>query len=272
MPEYFDEELLRTLLMRVLRNHSGLNQFGTIVKEVVALARKEELFPCGTNTYYENRNLKPEDEFTLQRLTWELIVQLILVPGSNSTNPNWPHLSVTPYGKKVLEKEGPTPYETNEYLRQALEAANEINPVIRLYLRESIQAFRRGLFLSSAVMLGVASEAALEGLSEVVCRKAPSKKSKIHNAYNVKAKHQIIMDWILETGVLETNSELKNNVESYLGELFQANRLTRNESGHPTGKEIQRDNAYGFLYLFPSYLKTIKELMEFLESQIADPT
>jgi len=93
-----------------------------------------------------------------------------------------------------------------------------------------------------------------------------------HDAYNLKTKHQIVMRWILQTGVLADNSELKDNVESYLGELFQANRLTRNASGHPTGREIQRDKAYGFLYLFPSYLKTIKELMEFLESTIADPT
>jgi len=274
MAEFFDEELLRTLLLRVLKkdpdlHRSSLNQ---VVSAVAKLAEQEELFPNLTESYYEHANLNPTDEFTLTRLIRELIFQGVLAEGFDSNNAKWPWMSVTPHGRKVLGEEGPTPYEPNEYLREALETANSINPEIMLYLNEAIQAFRRGLYLSSAVMLGVASEAALEGLSDVLCKGNEGRTSKIQKAYTLKKKHEIVMGWVLNGGVLEDNAGLKEKVETYLGDLFQANRLTRNESGHPTGKEIKRDAAYGFLYLFPSYLQTIKELMGFLESMIADPT
>ncbi len=267
MAEFFDEELLRTLLLRVFRDPDLQTcAFQQVISKVAELAEQKELFPNRTEPYYENAHINPDDEYTLQRLTWELIYQGILAQGKDSSNTLWPWISATPYGRKVLEKEGPTPYEPNEYLRAALVTANNINPVIMLYLKESIQAFRRGLYLSSAVMLGVASDAALEGLSELVCKKSPGKASKIRNAHILHKKHQLLMGWVLDGGVLEGNPGLKENVEIYLGDLFQANRLTRNESGHPTGKEIKRDAAYAFLYLFPNYLRTTWELIEFLES------
>jgi len=273
MADFVDEELLRGLLLRVLKDpdlhRSSSDQ---VVSAVEKLAEREELFPNRTEPHYDHSNLKPLDQFTLIRLIRELIIQGVLAEGFDSNNQKWPWISVTPYGREVLEKEGPTPYEPNEYLREALETANGINPVIMLYLSESIQAFRRGLYLSSAVMLGVASEAALEGLSDVLCKGNEGRTSKIQKAYTLKKKHEIVMGWVLDGGVLEDNAGLKEKVETYLGDLFQANRLTRNESGHPTGKKIKRDAAYGFLYLFPSYLQTIKELMGFLESMIADPT
>ncbi len=230
------------------------------------LAEQKELFPNRTEPYYENAHINPDDEYTLQRLVWELIIHGILMLGKDSNNPLWPWISVTPYGRKVLGEEGPTPYEPNEYLRAALETANSINPVIMIYLNESIQAFRRGLYLSSTVMLGVASEAALEGLSDILCKDNSSRASKIQKAHTLKKQHETVVGWVLDGGVLEENPELKEKVEVYLGDLFQANRLTRNESGHPTGKEIKRDAAYAFLYLFPNYLRTTWELMEFLES------
>ncbi len=267
MASFFDEELLRTLLLRVLRDPDLKTcAFQLVISKVAELAEQKELFPNRTEPYYENARMNPEDEYTLQRLVWELIHQSILMQGKDSNNPLWPWISVTPYGRKVLGEEGPTPYEPNEYLRAALVTANNINPVIMLYLKESIQAFRRGLYLSSAVMLGVASEAAVEGLSEVLCRDNPSRASKIQKAHTLKKKHGIVMGWVLDGGVLEDNPGLKEDVEIYLGDLFQANRLTRNESGHPTGKAIKRDAAFAFLYLFPNYLRTTWELIEFLES------
>ena len=267
MAEFFDEELLRTLLLRVLRDPDLQTcAFQQVISKVAELAEQKELFPNRTEPYYENAHINPDDEYTLQRLTWELIYQGILAQGKDSGNPLWPWISVTPYGRKVLEKEGPTPYEPNEYLRAAMVTANNINPVIMLYLKESIQAFRRGLYLSSAVMLGVASEAAVKGLSEVLCRDNPSRASKIQKAHTLKKKHGIVMGWVLDGGVLEDNPGLKDDAEIYLGDLFQANRLTRNDSGHPTGKEIKRDAAFAFLYLFPNYLRTTWELIEFLES------
>jgi len=266
MASFFDEELLRTLLLRVLRDPNLQScAFQQVISKVAELAEQKELFPNRTEPYYENAHINPEDEYTLQRLVWELIHQSILMQGKDSNNPLWPWISVTPYGRKILGEEGPTPYEPNEYLRTALETANSINPVIMLYLNEAIQAFRRGLYLSSAVMLGVASEAALEGLSDVLCEGNESRTSKIQKAHTLKKKHQIVMGWVLDGGVLEGNLGLKENVEIYLGDLFQANRLTRNDSGHPTGKEIKRDAAYAFLYLFPNYLRTTWELIEFLE-------
>lgn len=274
MTAYFDEELLRPLLFRVLRGEKDWRTFGGVVEGVQTLARKENYFQSllekdPYDNYYEKENLRPEDQWTLHRLIWELIVQGIIVPGQNPGNAEWPNLSLTPYGKGVVKKTEPTPYEPDAYYRAAIESANEINPIVMMYLKESVEAFRRGLYLASAVMLGVASELVFQTLCVLISEKLKEAKEeqrnkKLSEARTVKAKHELLLKWI-ESEFLKTLPD-SERLELHLQGVFSTIRLTRNQAGHPEGKDVDRQVALGHLTLFPQYLRTMAEYISLLKS------
>lgn len=45
----------------------------------------------------------------------------------------------------------------------------------------------------------------------------------------------------------------KEDVKAELMGNFHIIRVTRNEAGHPTGREISREEAFNLLLLFPQY-------------------
>jgi len=263
-----EEELLREALIQVLRGGKPFQNYPQLLGFVKPRLKEEignQLAKHPHDTYYERDNLRPEDEWTLHRLTWDLIIQGVLVPGSPG-NPAWPNLSLTPYGKHTLEKTGPTPYDPSSYFQEAFESANKIDVTVMTYLKESVNSFRRGLYLASTVMLGVASEAAFLSLCDVVSQKAGEKKAeKIKRANTLNQKHALVMPWITQSGNLDDDPKLKNSVDTFLDDLFHAYRLTRNTAGHPTGVEIPREEVYAHLTTFPHYLRTVAGLIEHLK-------
>jgi hypothetical protein len=48
-------------------------------------------------------------------------------------------------------------------------------------------------------------------------------------------------------------------------------RIYRNDSGHPTGKQISREDAYSNLRVFMSYMERLYKLKAFFESGRCDP-
>lgn len=273
-----DEELLHHLLFRELARHQGdKTHIFEIVNGIQRIAAYEDLFPSaeeaakeGLDTsYYQQKRLNPQDDTTIRRLIWDCISQGMLVPGiDNASQSNLPWLTITPYGRSVVTRTEPTPYDPSRYFQAAYEAAKEIRPEIMMYLEEAIGAFRRGLFLSSAVMLGVASESAFLTLCKLISKKFQEqnegqRSKKLTQARTLKEKQDLILSWI-QSGVLKGLPD-SERLQLHLQGAFSAIRLTRNEAGHPTGQKISREIALGHLTLFPQYLRTIADYMRFLK-------
>jgi hypothetical protein len=49
--------------------------------------------------------------------------------------------------------------------------------------------------------------------------------------------------------------------------LLDLYRLTRNDAGHPTGKEIHRDDQYTALHMFGRYIQRLYLMKSFFKSQ-----
>jgi len=269
-----NEELLRRLLFRVLAGRDRA-ELSIVYREIQRMAADEDLFPqspeeaaAAGRSYecYERGEWDPQDEEMVRVLIWECIIQGVLVPGQSLAQPNLPWMRVTQYGQSIVSSSQATPYEPDPYLRSALESAIRMDEKIGIYLTESVKSFRRNLYLSSAVMLGVASEAAFLALSTVVSDRVANKLArKISRANSMKAHHDLVMQWVLTSGVLEGHPDLRERVETYLGTVFGTYRLTRNDAGHPSGRSIPRDVAYSHLSMFPSYLETLSDLIDFLQ-------
>ena len=95
-----------------------------------------------------------------QDVLWEFMIQGIIAPGLNTSNPNFPWFRITAHGQKVLAAREFLPHDSTGYLDRFREEITDFDPTVYAYLSESLNCFTRGCLIASVVMLGVASERA----------------------------------------------------------------------------------------------------------------
>ncbi len=202
-------------------------------------------------------------EALARECVWKLIFEGILVIGSNASNPDWPNLSLTEWGKSVLEQENNIiPY--SDGLVRMVQEQNSIFPDIEFYVEEAIKSFRRGCINSSMVMLGCAIELIAGGIANRLIAlngQLSLNKSDIASLDNWKAaiKCEKILEVISNKRVLSLFSLNNDNVRM-LRCFFDPARMTRNEAGHPSGKRFDRNEAYGYFHLFRCYYDNAIEI------------
>lgn len=193
---------------------------------------------------------------------WELIIQGIVVPGtgigSGAGSPELPFFKVTEWGKRCLASGEFTPYDTGKYIERLKTKVSQVEPTVVLYLTESLTGFRGASYLGSAVMLGVSAETLLLSLRDAVyaALDTPAKQAKF--AADTKGRPaKRIYDEIrkrLDPIMQKISSDLgKEDITAELTGIFDMIRKTRNEAGHPTGRKVEREEAFALLQLFPLY-------------------
>lgn len=193
---------------------------------------------------------------------WELIIQGIVVPGtgigSGAGSPQLPFFQVTEWGKRCLASGEFTPYDSGKYIERLKAKVPQIEPTVILYLTESLTGFRGASYLGSAVMLGVSAETLLLSLREAVytALDTPAKQAKF--AADTKGRPaKRIYDEIrkrLDPIMQKISNDLgKEDITAELTGIFDMIRKTRNEAGHPTGRKVEREEAFALLQLFPLY-------------------
>ena len=59
---------------------------------------------------------------------------------------------------------------------------------------------------------------------------------------------------------------MKEDLDTNFSGILSIIRNFRNQSGHPSGKIIDREQAYILLQLFPPYCKKMYQLMDFIRN------
>jgi hypothetical protein len=215
--------------------------------------------------YPQDAALEPEDADMFLEVFWDLFRQGIITLGLNDANPEFPFFHLTALGKRVVEGEDAYfVHDVSGYEKRIVKEIPKIDPVTLLYLKEALQAFRSGCVLSSTVMLGVATEHTFLLLIEAIDRGTShqatfasiSKERTILQKVN-KFRH------ILELQTKALPLELKEDLDTHFSGILSIIRNFRNQSGHPSGKIIDREQAYILLQLFPPYCKKMYQLMDF---------
>lgn len=216
----------------------------------------------------QQARLSPESAEHFREVFWDLILQQIIVPGLDSMNPNLPFFKVTSRGKKYLEQ-GETYFfhDALTYEKRIKERIPDIDELTLIYLKEAMQAFRSGCVLSASVMLGVASEREFLMLIENLEAspkwqgdfKRVSKERHILGKFNSFRK-------AIEPLRSKLPSELNEDLDTTLSGVLAIIRTHRNESGHPTGKIINREQCFVLLQLFIPYAKKLHELDDFFKA------
>ncbi len=261
--------VLRQKLVKVQRDASSRGQFnqdmqfGGIANEVEGLARK--------NGHLDKTvSLSPQETGLVRQELWRLIIGGVLVPGHGDGGSSWPYVSFSEYGEKVILQQEFSPYDPTGYVAQLKVEISNLDSIVLFYLQEALSAFRANLFVASTVMLGVASERLLDMLLGAFTGALAS--SIERSQFNEKTMGRQLSQRYeeLRKRIDPKRSQLPldmgDNLVTYLGGVFTIIRLFRNDSGHPTGRTIQRDEAYANLYVFARYCKYMSQLVEHLRA------
>lgn len=232
----------------------------------------------GMGTYH-NR-LSSHGCETISQVLWELVAQGILYVSFPDPNPD-PNRStrsnafdVTEYGLKVLKAEKPIPHDPDGYLKHLKAEVPDIDDVIFTYISEAVNAYNHRLYLSATTDIGCASEKAFLLLIEAYTNFLPSQKEqeKFRERTDGKFVKRQFEEFQKSFGGQKgrIDKELLDGIEIVLNGVFELLRQSRNSTGHPTGKAMERENVFVSLQVFVTYCKRIYALIHYFQANAVD--
>jgi len=196
---------------------------------------------------------------------WGLFREGIITLGLDDANREFPFFRVSGFGRSLLE--GGDAYffhDISSYEKAIKSQVPNIDLVTLVYLKEAMQAFRSGCLLSSTVMLGVATEHTFLLLVEIIehnPQHAPT--------YASVGKERTILQKvnkfknIVDQKAKALPPDVKEDLDTNFAGILSIIRNFRNDSGHPTGKVIDREQAYVLLQLFIPYCRKMYQLIDY---------
>jgi hypothetical protein len=203
---------------------------------------------------------------------WALISQgLAFIDFSQSAPENW-ELKLTRAGQEAAFDQGFNPDNAGQYLRKLQETIPDLSSLVLRYTHEAVHSYVNRCYLASAVMLGVASEAAFFDLAEAFANWLPeSEDSKFRKILDNPRKHYISKFEEFRKRIQSHKSklppQLADNMALMMDSILDLLRIYRNDAAHPTGKEIERGDAQINLQMFARYLKRMYDLKAFFEGR-----
>jgi hypothetical protein len=221
------------------------------------LARREGLPTQGHRHDLDRR----EREIYLE-LFWDLFRQGIITLGSNDANRDFPHCRLSEFGRRVVQNQQTYFFhDVATYANLVKKEIPNIDSVTLVYLQEAMQAFKSGCILSASVMLGVAAEHTFRLLLETV-----EANSRYELTYGKVSKERQLLSKvnrfksILDGNLSELSDDVREDLDTHFAGVLSVIRTFRNQSGHPTGQIISREQAYVLLSLFIPYAKKLYQL------------
>ena len=258
-------EELKSLVINSIKMYDTSFEFKNLCNTIGNNAVKHGIVK---NPYPDNRqsfyfSLQKKDENRVREIIWNLIIERVLTIG-DFHNDSWPHLSKTEYGEKVLASIEPIPNDPSGYLNRIKKEIPELDNVIEIYLSESIRTYNINQLLSATITLGCASEKALLLLIDTYSDTFKDKDRK--GKFIKKIEGKFIKTQFEEfdkdlKGIMgQLPYDLKEKYTNTLVGIFEMIRRNRNMTGHPTGKQIDKDTLFANLQVFISYCRYIYDL------------
>jgi len=261
----------------LVRTHQELGlgsqplSLNAISKWVKQKAQQSGFLP--PDTVRRTTNLEKADEDAIRECVWGLVIQGIVVPGSSNDDTyqsNFPWMQVTEWGKVCLENGEYVPYDTGLFLSRIKNQIPNLDEIVVLYLKEALNSFRAGIYLAVAVMTGVASERILIVLRDAIglAIKENDRHKKLVEATENQTAKRIYKEISKKIDPIREQlpAGLQDSIGTELEGIFQEVRRTRNDAGHPTGRVIEREEAYALLQLFPVYARSAYALIGWLSA------
>jgi hypothetical protein len=265
----FTYEEIRSETVSILSGKGTLNwgpvtQWGGLTSQLAQrLFQKER--ERETLSYLTPR-LSAEDAELAREVFWDLFRQGYVILGLNDANPGWPFFRLSRAGQAMLDGEQPFRFHSSgSYLSMIKHNVPSIDDLTSRYLIEAIDAFYAGCLLASNVMLGVAAENHFEvGVGSL----AASPRYEVEFAAVEKQRGILckIDEFRKRLRKFQDRlpSRVREDLDSYFNTIQAVIRVSRNDAGHPTGRETSRETTFVNLQLFAPFGKAMSEVVSCL--------
>ncbi len=232
---------------------------------------RHDLFPDG-----EYNKSFPDHAKLLDALTWLERRGLVVRESSSPANFFQPEHKAIVYFtaigmKSNLDDEVLLLVDKPEEIVGALEQkVGDLDEVVRQYYLESLRAYQEGLYISSVICLGAASERAIHWLAESIEPYSGHYQQGIkkRRSGNISGLTKHLADKVI-SNVFGEDTKFAGELENRLNGLGNVYRENRNEAGHPQTVEqtswLGEDQEF-LLLQFRRYITTICNAIERLNS------
>lgn len=217
-------------------------------------------------------NLSAPGENQVMEALWTMLGQGMLYLNYYRTaeRPDQWMFWLTELGEAIARDEIINPDSPDGYLKRLRNDVPAASEIVLDYATESVRAYQSRCYLASAVMLGVATEAAFLELGDAFASWLPEGS---RTKFLAKLTSRGTSYWQkfgefrnrLEPKRGELPQHLTEDIDLTLDATLNMLRIYRNEAGHPTGKQISRARANQNLQLFAFLLGRMYELKAFFE-------
>lgn len=262
-------EEIRRVVLEIIKDYNDGSNFNGLIHNVaekfeIGNPPKQKGFNTETSSLSSSTSLSDSDTSLFLEVFWNLFREGIITLGLNESNPEFPWFRVSEFGKKVLANQNPYFFQdVSTYESLIKSRIPNIDSTTLIYLKEATQAFKSGCVLSSTVMTGVATEHSFMILLETI------ENNPVHStAYKGVFKERGILrklnkfKKILDQNTSLLNSRTKEDLDTNFTGILSMIRNYRNESGHPSGKIIDREQCYILLQLFIPCCEKIYQLID----------
>lgn len=266
-------EEIRQAAIEVIATGSGSSQYNTLKENVSKLFEKreggeKEQRGRVTHTYMPgysgSSSLSAKDQNLLLEVFWNLFREGIITLGINDQNAEFPWFRVSEFGKKVLQNQEPYFFQDVSTYESLVRArVPQIDATTLIYLKEAAQAFKSGCVLSSTVMIGVATEHSFLILLDTI-ENNPAHLATFRKAYDERTILRKLNAFkkTLDQNISLLPSKVKEDLDTNFTSIISMIRNFRNESGHPSGKIIEREQCYILLQLFIPCCEKVYQLID----------
>jgi hypothetical protein len=195
---------------------------------------------------------------------WSLLAQgLAYIDYSQPAPENW-ELRLTEAGAAAAADRHPNPDDPAGYLVRLREIPH-MSALVREYATEALQAYNARLYRASAVMLGVASEAAVleaaEGLAAILndTEKQQFLEQMASPKLNMVAKFNVFQQK-MRSHRDRLPKQVADSLELTVHAVAEFLRVSRNDAGHPTGVKIDREECFSLWQMFIQYARKLYAL------------
>ncbi|MFG3679928.1 hypothetical protein ACGF5H_07460 [Micromonospora chalcea] len=181
--------------------------------------------------------------------------------GQGSGTENW-QWRLSADGQRVAKGGSWEPRDPDGYLDRVRREIPDLDDFIELYLTEALRSFNARCYLATSVMLGVAAERAFlvmaQSYATSLTAGAPAMAKEL-----AKPRSNYFALWTeFRKRIEPVRQDLPDGLADALtlDAIADLIRLTRNEAGHSTGRQIDEDTARVHLTIAPVYLRKMKQL------------
>lgn len=249
---------------REVASHS-LDQYERLLLAVSDVFQRREGAPARVHHFSTAQStLSSQDRELFLEVFWTLFREGVITLGLNDSNREFPWFRITGFGQRLITHQHAYFFhDVSSYESQIKTEVPQIDSITLLYLKEAMQSFRAGCILASTVMLGVATEHTFLLLIERIEQNA----THAPRFVSVGQQRTILQKVnkfknLLDQEVRSLSAEIKEDLDTHFAGILSIIRTFRNQAGHPTGKVVDREQAYVLLQLFIPYCKKMYQLME----------